>query len=225
MKSARYAIVVAAGSGKRMGAPLPKQFLEVKGRPLLMHTLTRLHEFDASMNVLLVLHPDYFSYWKEEVVRHAFQLPHTIIAGGEERFHSVKCALDAIEDMNAIVGIHDGVRPLVSVETLTRCFDAAEEHGNAVPVVPVNDSLREISENGNHGVDRSRYRIVQTPQCYRVNLLKQAFNSPFRSSFTDDASVFESTGNAIHLVEGNRDNLKITTPEDLRLLESMLAGR
>lgn len=225
MKSARYAIVVAAGSGKRMGAPLPKQFLEVKGKPLLMHTLTRLHEFDAGMNVLLVLHPEYFSYWQEQVAQHAFYVPHKLVAGGEERFHSVKCGLDAIEDMNAVVGIHDGVRPLVSVEALTRCFDAAEEYGNAVPVVPVNDSLREISENGNHGVDRSQYRIVQTPQCFKVSLLKPAFNHAYHSSFTDDASVFESNGNAIHLVEGNRDNLKITTPEDLRWLESMLGGR
>ena len=225
MKSARYAIVVAAGSGKRMGAPLPKQFLEVKGKPLLMHTLTRLHEFDASMSVLVVLHPEYFSYWQEQIAQHAFPVPHKLVAGGEERFHSVKCALDVIVDMNAIVGIHDGVRPLVSVDTLIRCFEAAEEYGNAVPVIAVNDSLREISESGNFGVDRSRYRIVQTPQCFKASLLKPAFNRAYRSSFTDDASVFESTGNAIHLVEGNRDNLKITTPEDLRWLESMLGGR
>ena len=222
MKSTRYIIVVAAGTGKRMGAPLPKQFLSVKGKPLLMHTLARLHEFDADMNVLLVLHPDYVAYWKEQLAKHELHIPHEIIAGGEERFHSVKCALDVIEDLNAVVGIHDGVRPLVSVDTLARCFNAAEEHGNAVPVIAVNDSLRELSEHGNFAVERSRYRIVQTPQCFRVNELKSAFNRPFSPSFTDDASVFEASGHSIHLVEGNRDNLKITTPEDLYWLESRL---
>lgn len=205
-----------------MGAPLPKQFLEVKGKPLLMHTLARLHEFDGDMNVLLVLHPDYFAFWQEQIVKHSFHVPHRMVAGGEERFHSVKCALDVIEDTNAVVAIHDGVRPLVSVDTLARCFEAAETFGNAVPVIAVNDSLRELSENGNFGVDRNRYKIVQTPQCFKVSLLKPAFNNPYRSAFTDDASVFESTGNAIHLVDGNRDNVKITTPEDLRWLECML---
>lgn len=205
-----------------MGASLPKQFLEVKGKPLLMHTLERLHEFDADMIVLLVLHPDYFAYWQEQIVKHSFHASHKMVAGGEERFHSVKCALELIEDANAVVAIHDGVRPLVSVDTLTRCFEAAVTYGNAVPVIAVNDSLREFSESGNFGVDRSRYRIVQTPQCFKVSLLKPAFDSPYHSMFTDDASVFESTGNAIHLVEGNRDNVKITTPEDLRWLECML---
>jgi 2-C-methyl-D-erythritol 4-phosphate cytidylyltransferase len=222
MKRTRYIIVVAAGTGKRMGAPLPKQFLSVKGKPLLMHTLARLHEFDSDMNVLLVLHPDYIAYWKEQLERHEFHIPHEIVAGGEERFHSVKCALDIIEDLNAVVGIHDGVRPLVSVDTLARCFNVAEEYGNAVPVIAVNDSLRELTERGNFAVERSYYRIVQTPQCFRVNELKSAFNRPFSPSFTDDASVFEASGHSIHLVEGNRDNLKITTPEDLYWLESRL---
>jgi len=222
MKSTRYVIVVAAGSGKRMGAPLPKQFLSVKGKPLLMHTLTRLHEFDSAINLLLVLNPDFVAFWEEQIAQHNFLVPHKIVAGGEERFHSVRCALDVIDDLTAVVGIHDGVRPLVSVDTLTRCFDAAEEHGNAVPVIAVNDSLRELSEHGNFAVERSRYRIVQTPQCFRLSVLKPAFNRPFSPTFTDDASVFEASGNSVHLVEGNRDNLKITTPEDLHWLESRL---
>jgi 2-C-methyl-D-erythritol 4-phosphate cytidylyltransferase len=221
----RFAVVVAAGSGKRMGAPLPKQFLLLAGKPLLMHTLERLYEFDSELNILLALHPDFIGYWNEIRVQHDFAIPHTIIAGGEERFHSVKSALAIIEDETAVVGIHDGVRPLVSVETLRRCYLAAETIGNAIPVVQLNDSLRELEGTESHAVDRSKFRSVQTPQCFRMSQLKAAFHQEFTALFTDDASVVESAGYAIHLVEGNRENVKITTPEDLRWAEWLLANR
>jgi 2-C-methyl-D-erythritol 4-phosphate cytidylyltransferase len=221
----RYAVVVAAGSGKRMGAALPKQFLQFAGKPLLMHTLEQLHAFDSQLNILLVLHPDYINYWKGKLDELSFTIPHTIVAGGEERFHSVKSALATIHDESAVVGIHDGVRPLVSMETLQRCFEAAEASGNAVPVIPLNDSLREVDGNHNQAADRSKFRSVQTPQCFRMTQLKVAFHQEFTTRFTDDASVVESAGFTINLVDGNRENVKITTPEDLRWAEWLLAGR
>jgi len=215
-------VVVAAGSGKRMGAPLPKQFIPINGEPLLMHTLRRLHGFDAGMNILLVLNADYVSYWKECVSKHTFSIAHTIIEGGEERFHSVKCALQTIDDFSAVVAIHDGVRPFVGKETFQRCFEGAEKSGSAVPVIPVNDSMREISESGNRAADRSMFRIVQTPQCFQMKILHEAFQQEYTSVFTDDASVVEAAGYSIQLVEGNRENIKVTTQEDLRWAEWML---
>jgi 2-C-methyl-D-erythritol 4-phosphate cytidylyltransferase len=221
----RYAVVVAAGSGKRMGAPLPKQFLILANKPLLMHTLEQLYVFDSQLTILLVLHPDYIDYWKRAKEEYSFTVPHTVVEGGEERFHSVKSALKTIDDEAAVVGIHDGVRPLVSMETLQRCFEAAEASGNAVPVIPLNDSLREVDGNHSHAADRSKFRSVQTPQCFRMSQLKVAFHQEFTASFTDDASVVESAGFEINLVDGNRENVKITTPEDLRWAEWLLAGR
>lgn len=222
MRSNRYAVIVAAGSGKRMGAPLPKQFLPIADKPLVMHTMERLHAFDSEMNLLLVLHPDYMTYWNECVLQHGFKITHSVVAGGEERFHSVKCALNTIADMNAVVGVHDGVRPFVSFETLARCYEQAETSGTAVPVIPVNDSLREVIGVTNRAVERSQFRIVQTPQCFRMDILRSAFHQPYTTAFTDDASVVEAAGYSIHLVEGNRDNVKITTPEDLLRAEWLL---
>jgi len=222
MKANRYAIVVAAGSGKRMGAPLPKQFLTIGGKPMLIHTLERLHSFDSNMHLVLVLHPDYFSFWKALTEEYRFIVPHTIVAGGQERFHSVKNAIDFIQDESAVVGIHDAARPLVSIDTLVRCFETAEQKGNAVPVIALNDSLRVVNDTGNSAVERSLYRLVQTPQCFAMNILRAAFDKPYQPLFTDDASVVESIGHTIHLVEGNRENLKITTAEDLRWAEWQL---
>ena len=187
-----------------------------------MHTLERLHAFDSEMNLLLVLHPDYMTYWNECVLQHGFKITHSVVAGGEERFHSVKCALNTIADMNAVVGVHDGVRPFVSFETLARCYEQAETSGTAVPVIPVNDSLREVIGATNRAVERSQFRIVQTPQCFRMDILRSAFHQPYTPAFTDDASVVEAAGYSIHLVEGNRDNVKITTPEDLLRAEWLL---
>ncbi len=205
-----------------MGAPLPKQFLTIAGKPMLIHTLERLHSFDSNMHVVLVLHPDYFGFWKALTEEYRFIVPHTIVAGGQERFHSVKNAIDFIQDEHAVVGIHDAARPLVSVDTLVRCFETAEQKGNAVPVIALNDSLRVVNDVGNSAVERSLYRLVQTPQCFAMNILRAAFAKPYQPSFTDDASVVESIGHTIHLVEGNRENLKITTAEDLRWAEWQL---
>jgi len=219
----RYTIIVAAGSGLRMGAPVPKQFLAVCGKPILMHTLQRFHDYDRHMELIVVLNEDYRAYWTELCEQYEFVLPHRIVSGGRERFHSVKNAVLSIGELEAVVGIHDAVRPMVSLETLARCFDGALEFGCAVPTVVVNDSVRLIDGNENRSVDRSKVRVVQTPQCFRLSLLNRAFEQEFDPLFTDDASVVEALGEKIHLVEGNRENIKITTAGDLRTAELLLA--
>lgn len=219
----RYAIIVAAGRGVRMGTDIPKQFLEINGKPIVMHTLERFHAFDPHMHLLLVLHADLVDYWHTLSNRHSFSIKPKVIVGGSERFFSVKNAVLAIGDNDAIVGIHDAVRPMVSEQTLQRCYEGAACLGNAIPAVPLNDSLRVVEGSVNHSVDRSAYRIVQTPQCFRLALLKKAFEQDYRTSFTDDASVVEALGEQIHLVEGNRENVKITTSEDLRFAEAFLS--
>lgn len=219
----RYAILVAAGSGLRMGAPVPKQFLSVCGKPILMHTLQRFHDFDSHIELIVVLNDDYRTYWSELCEQHDFTLPHRIVSGGRERFHSVKNAVLSIGEVEAVVGIHDAVRPMVSAETLSRCFDGALALGCAVPTVVVNDSIRLMDGEENHSVDRSKVRVVQTPQCFLLSLLNRAFEQEFDPLFTDDASVVETLGEKIHLVEGNRENIKITTAADLKWAEVMLS--
>jgi 2-C-methyl-D-erythritol 4-phosphate cytidylyltransferase len=219
----RYAIIVAAGSGLRLGAAVPKQFLSVCGKPILMHTLHRFHEFDPHLELIVALNEDYRAFWSELCEQHQFVVPHRIVSGGRERFHSVKNAVDSIGEVEAVVGIHDAVRPMVSSETLSRCFDGALAHGTAVPTIVINDSIRFVEGEENHSVDRSKVRVVQTPQCFLLSLLNRAFEQEFDPLFTDDASVVEALGEKIHLVEGNRENIKITTAGDLRTAEMLLA--
>lgn len=221
----RYAVIVAAGSGMRMGAPIPKQFLEIGGKPILMHTLNRFMTYDSAMRLVVVLHADYVQLWQSLCEKHLFNLPHTIVIGGSERFFSVQKAIESLtDDDDAIVGIHDAVRPMVSVDTLERCYSAAHEKGNAVPAIAVNDSMRVLDAEGNHGINRASLRIIQTPQCFNLKLLRQAFLQQYQAGFTDDASVVEALGERIELVEGNRENIKITTPEDLQWLSLLLAN-
>lgn len=220
----RYIIVVAGGSGSRMKSDLPKQFLPLPDRPLLMLTLEVFQRYDAEMQLILVLPEAHLSLWKSLCEQHAFELPHQLVAGGATRFHSVKNGLDQVPDGEGVVGVHDGVRPLVSSTTIDRAFMGAAEHGNAIPVVQVTESVREQDESGNRAVNRDRFRLVQTPQCFQVSLLKSAFQQPYQDSFTDDASVLEANGGSIHLVEGNRENIKLTTQADLRLAQALMAG-
>jgi len=218
-----YAVIVAAGSGMRMGAPIPKQFLEVGGRPILMHTLNRFVAFDASIRLVVVLHPDYIEFWRSLCEKHDYSVPHSIVSGGSERFYSVQKAIQSLVDTEeAIVGIHDAVRPMVSVATLERCYATAQETGSAVPCVSVNDSMRIVDADGNRSINRSSLRIIQTPQCFRLNLLRRAFTQEYNTAFTDDASVVEALGESIELVEGNRENIKVTTPEDMHWLNLLL---
>lgn len=215
----RYVIVVAGGKGLRMGADIPKQFLPVHGMPLLMHTLSTFHSFDPSLHLILVLPKAQQDYWAALCLQHAFTLPLTIADGGETRFHSVKNGLACIDADQALVAVHDGVRPFVSHTTIAACFDAAQRDGGAIPVMPVVETLRQLQEHGSSTVNRSCFRLVQTPQTFQLDILRKAYLQPYDSQFTDDASVVEAAGYAITLVDGNRENIKITTPFDLRMAE------
>ena len=219
----KQVIVVAGGSGRRMGLETPKQFIEVAGKPILLRTLENFHLFDSGMDIVVVLPEKEIERWKHLCRLFDCQIQHRIVEGGATRFQSVKNGLKlALPD--AIIAIHDGVRPFVSHKTLTRCFDAAMQFGTAVPCVDIIDSLRMTTAKGNCACDRSLFKAVQTPQVFKSELLMAAYNQPFNSSFTDDASVVE-TCSPIHLVEGDTDNIKITTPFDLQMAELILKSR
>lgn len=222
-----HTIIVAGGKGLRMGGDIPKQFIPVNGMPVLMHTIRRFREFDPQMHIVLVLPKDHQDYWRQLCNEYRFTDRHDITDGGSTRFHSSQNGIMALAEApdSDIVAIHDGVRPLVSVETIGRCFTAAAESGAAIPVLPVIDTLRYVGhadENGvnteqGHNVLRSDYRVVQTPQTFRLALLRRAFTQPFSERFTDDASVVEALGEKVTMVDGNRENIKITTPYDLKV--------
>lgn len=178
----KIAMIVAGGKGERMNAGIPKQFLEIQGKPILMHTLEVFHRFDSDMKLILVLPSVQISFWKELCKKHAFTLKHEIVKGGTTRFHSVKNGLQAIET-NSLVAVHDGVRPLVSVETISRCFEAAEKYKTAIPVIDLVDSIRQLNENESISVDRNRYKLVQTPQIFYSDLLKKAYEQEFLMIF------------------------------------------
>ena len=217
----KIAIIVAGGKGERMNADIPKQFLEIKGRPILMHTLEVFHRFDAAMQLILVLPTVQIDFWKNLCQKHNFSLPHQIVEGGNTRFYSVKNGLQNIK-IPSLVAIHDGVRPLVSLETIARCFEAAEKFDAAIPVVDLVDSIRQLTENENQSVDRNTYKLVQTPQVFDAELLRNAYEQAFSPLFTDDASVVEAFGRKVQLVEGNRENIKITASFDLNMAEVLL---
>lgn len=218
------AIIVAGGTGSRMHSLVPKQFLPLAGKPVLMHTLEAFRAFRSGLQIILVLPAGQISYWQDLCnSRPDFAVPHSIVAGGETRFHSVRNGLVAAT--GALVAVHDGVRPLVTRETLERCFRAASEFGASVPVIEPVDSIRCLAQGGSRAVDRSTYRLVQTPQVFRASLLKEAYLQEYTSAFTDDASVVEAMGQTIHLVEGNRENMKLTTPSDMAVAEVLLAHR
>lgn len=205
-----------------MGSELPKQFLCIGGKPILMHTLEAFRRFDEAMQLILVLPRDHQPLWQTLCEEHAFSLPYRLADGGETRFHSVKNGLALITG-EGVVAIHDGVRPFVSSEVLHRCFTTAATHHAVLPVIPIVDTVRELTVEGSRTVDRNAYKLVQTPQVFDVTLLKTAYEQPFTPFFTDDASVVEALGRTITLVEGNRENIKITTPFDLKIAEALLA--
>jgi 2-C-methyl-D-erythritol 4-phosphate cytidylyltransferase len=220
----RSTIIVAGGSGKRMGAAIPKQFLLLKGRPLLMWTLEAFNRFDPAMQLVVVLPKDHHGTWQELCDEHGFALAHTLVSGGAERFHSTFEGLKAVTH-EGLVAVHDGVRPLVSAALIARCFAAAEEHGAAIPVVPISPSVRELTEEGSQAMDRSRLRAVQTPQCFRVPLLRRAFELPYDPAFTDEATLVERLGVDVHLIEGEEHNIKVTTPFDLQVAEVVMGAQ
>lgn len=219
-----YAIIVAGGSGKRMGASIPKQFLEVEGKPILMRTIEKFRQYSESLNVILVLPKDQQQYWHELCQKHDFTIPHQIADGGATRFESSKNGLSLIPDgEEGVVGFHDGVRPFVSTDVIERCYETARDEYAAIPVMPVTETLRYIDKYGaGKNVMRSDYRSVQTPQCFDIALAKQAFNQDDSPNFTDDASVVETLGCSVAMVEGNRENIKITTPFDLIVANAII---
>lgn len=214
-------IIVAGGSGKRLGGPVPKQFQVVKGRPLLMWTIEAFHRFDPAMPIIVVLPREHFDIWKALCLGHRFFIKHEVVAGGEQRWHSVKAGLDKVEH-DGLVAVHDGVRPLVSTELIGRCFVAADEQAAAIPVLPVVPSIRETTAEGSRALDRSRLLAVQTPQCFHADLLRKAFEQPYDSSFTDEATLVERMGVKVALEEGEEKNIKVTTAMDLRVVEALL---
>jgi len=215
-------LIVAGGRGTRMGGPQPKQFLELAGRPVLMHTLEAFDRWDASARLIVVLPEDQIDTWKRLCEAHVFGRIHRVVAGGETRFHSVRNGLGAVAS-NGLIAVHDGVRPLVAPSVITACFAAAADGGAAVPVVPVVESVREVdADGGSRPVDRTRLRVVQTPQVFRADVLRAAYCLPYDPRFTDDASVVEASGVAVRLVPGNRENIKLTTPMDLLLAEQLM---
>ncbi len=219
-----YMIVVAGGKGTRMGGDTPKQFLPIGGKPVLMRTLERFHGYDSDLRLIVVLPKDQQDYWRKLCADNAFDIPYEVADGGATRFESSRSGLSLIpDDAEGYVGFHDGVRPFVSEETIRRCFEMAEEEYAAIPVMPVTSTLRFADpRGGGYNVDRSRFREVQTPQVFDISLARQAFNQPYRETFTDDASVVESLGCRVAMVEGNRENIKITTPFDLEVAEAIL---
>ncbi len=207
-------IIVAGGSGSRMGGDLPKQFLLLENYPVLMWSILCFIEFDPTISVVVVLPELQINYWKELCQRYNFTHPHRVVAGGETRFQSVKNGLETL-GITDLVAIHDGVRPLVSQLTISNCFNQAEVSGAAIPVILVNETLRAGTMDQSQTVDRTKFYSVQTPQVFKFEILKTAYTQTWEPTFTDDASVVERSGYPIRMVLGNRDNIKITHPEDL----------
>ena len=215
-------VIVAGGKGLRMGGDIPKQFLPVKGLPILMRTLQRFHDFDNDMQIVLVLPEAQQEYWKQLCEQYRFSVPYTLANGGETRFHSVKNGLAKVAADVHLVGVHDGVRPFVSIDTIASCYDEARRSGAVVPVVEVVETVRHLQEAGSVTVPRGEYRLVQTPQVFEAGLLRSAYGQQYTDFFTDDASVVERFGHAVTLVPGNRENIKITTPYDMKIAEVLL---
>lgn len=218
-----YIIIVAGGKGLRMGSDIPKQFLPIGGKPVLMRTLERFREYSPTLRIILVLPKAQQDYWRQLCTDYHFNVEYQLADGGETRFHSVQHGLALIpDDAEGVVGVHDGVRPFPSIDVIRNCYETAREKKAVIPVIPVVETVRQLEGATSFTVPRDDYRLVQTPQCFDIQLLKAANRQPYNDNFTDDASVVESYGHAITLVEGNRENIKITTPYDLRIAEVLI---
>lgn len=219
-----YVIIVAGGKGLRMGSDIPKQFLPIGGKPVLMRTLERFREYSLALQIILVLPKAQQEYWKELCEKHNFTVAYQLADGGETRFHSVQHGLALIPDnAEGVVGVHDGVRPFPSIEVIRNCYETARTAKAVIPVIPVVETVRHLDNApSSHTVPRGEYRLVQTPQTFDIQLLKAANRQSYNDGFTDDASVVEAFGFDVTLVEGNRENIKITTPYDLKIAEVLI---
>ncbi|MCB0793919.1 MAG: 2-C-methyl-D-erythritol 4-phosphate cytidylyltransferase [Flavobacteriales bacterium] len=217
----RAAIIVAGGTGTRFGGAVPKQFMLLQGKPILWHALMAFHAADRDMRIVLVLPEQHLDIWRTMCIGHGITVEHEVVAGGSERYHSVRAGVFSLSG-KPIIAVHDGVRPLVSKDLIERCFAEAAAHGSAIPVVPVTSSFRLVENGNSRAIDRSALRVVQTPQCFQADVLREAFEQRFDPRFTDEASLVEGTGRQVHLVEGEITNIKVTRPMDLRLLEGLM---
>ncbi len=218
-----YVIIVAGGKGLRMGSDIPKQFLPIGGKPVLMRTLERFREYSPTLQIILVLPKAQQDYWHQLCKDYDFEVEYVLANGGETRFHSVQNGLTKIpDDAEGVVGVHDGVRPFPSIDVIRNCYETARTAKAVIPVIPVVETVRHLQGNSSETVPRSDYRLVQTPQTFDIQLLKAANKQPYNDGFTDDASVVEAFGFNITLVEGNRENIKITTPYDLKIAEVLI---
>jgi 2-C-methyl-D-erythritol 4-phosphate cytidylyltransferase len=226
-----YVIIVAGGKGLRMGGDIPKQFLPIGGKPVLMRTLERFREYSADLQIILVLPEAQQDYWQQLCKENHFEVAYQLANGGQTRFHSVQNGLALVpDDAEGVVGVHDGVRPFASIEVIRNCYETARTAKAVIPVIPIVETVRHLNNaqctmhhaQSSHTVPRDEYRLVQTPQTFDIQLLKAANRQPYNDGFTDDASVVESYGHAITLVEGNRENIKITTPYDIKIAEVLI---
>lgn len=218
-----YIIIVAGGKGLRMGSDIPKQFLPIGGKPVLMRTLERFRQYSPTLQIILVLPKAQQDYWQKLCKEYAFDIDYQLADGGETRFHSVQNGLAKIPDnAQGVVGVHDGVRPFPSIDVIRNCYETAREKKAVIPVIPVVETVRHLKGDTSVTVSRNEYRLVQTPQTFDIQLLKAANRQPYNDGFTDDASVVEAFGFNITLVEGNRENIKITTPYDLKIAEVLI---
>jgi len=217
----KHVIIVAGGSGNRFQSKVPKQFFKLGDKCVLMHGITAFYSTNPRIKIIVALPEEHLNLWEDLCKEYNFTIPHKISKGGETRFHSVKNALEHINE-EGLVAVHDGVRPLVSSKLIQNSFTEAEEFGNAIPVVSVNDSVRMIKNDSSRIIDRSSLKFIQTPQCFNSRIIKNAYQQDYHETFTDDASVVESIGEKIHLVEGDQTNIKITTDVDLVIAEHLL---
>lgn len=216
-----YAIIVGGGTGSRMLSDLPKQFMLLANRPILMHTIEAFYNSDCKPEIIVVLNVDFHIYWEELCKQYHFSIPHKLVKGGNNRFHSVKNGIKLISG-KAIIAIHDAVRPLVTKQLINHSYQEAESFGNAIAAIRSRDSVRQVNEKLNISLKRDEIYLVQTPQTFSSKILIKAYKQDFRNEFTDDASVVERLGTKIKLIEGERNNLKITFPEDLKIAEIYL---
>lgn len=217
----KFAVIAAGGSGARMNLDLPKQFVEIAGKPVIFHTIEAFLNYDRNVELVVVLSESFFPFWEKLCMELNFTHQHTLAIGGPTRFHSVKSGLKHVPN-GVLVAIHDGARPLVSKKTIQNSFFFAEKYGNAIAAIEVFDSLRIKDHALSKPLSRTHVRIVQTPQCFKSDLIKDAYNQNYHEEFTDDATVLETKGHTIRLVEGNKENIKVTTKEDLVYANALL---
>lgn len=216
-----YAIIVAGGTGTRMKGEVPKQFMLLNGKPVILYSIEAFYSYDSSIQIILVIHPDYLSLWKQLTIDFNTSIPFQIVEGGKTRFDSVKNGLQIVHD-EGFVAVHDAARPAINAAFLRKLFGAASTYGSAIPVVPITDTIRIIDGDTSHQQDRTFLRAIQTPQVFKVSELQRAYMQPYEPNFTDDGSVMESAGFPVHLAEGRRENIKITHLEDIAVAEVLM---